>query len=154
MAELDLNLSFYKTPSDEILRHRRAFYVLWKRCDDHPTTWLNRVQSQINRCEFPPLMSHEFLLVDKFACEVDDEYREFIQSVDTWTLDQLMEYFSHQKVDGADRVNRTDILVNNIPMKCELVSKLKTQIIFFSVIIYTPTIYSNPRILMDNHKIL
>lgn len=113
MDEIDLNSNFYKTPSTEIIRHRKEFYNLWKRCDDETGTWLNRLQSQIHLCEFPPVMSHEYILIDKFVCELNDNEREFIQSVDTWSLEQLTEYFLRQKVDIVGQVN-TNHSANNI----------------------------------------
>lgn len=94
-----VNLNLYKTPSTEIIRHRKEFYGLWKRCDDQTTTWLNRLQNQINRCAFPPVMSREYLLIDKFVCELDGDERELIQSVNTWTLSELIDHFKHRKMN-------------------------------------------------------
>lgn len=103
--KLQLDLRFYKTPSDEIIRYRKEFYGLWRRCDDETATWLNRVQSLINHCEFPPVLSREYLLIDRFVCELNPNAREFIQSVSTWTLEQLKEYFFDQKIVPNNRVN-------------------------------------------------
>lgn len=95
----------YKPPPDRILRHRKQFYSLWRRCDDESASWLKRIQNQIDRCEFPPLISCEYLLIDKFICELNTNAREFIQSVDTWTLAQLHEYFIAQNIVADHRVN-------------------------------------------------
>lgn len=130
MAQIDLNSNLYKTPSTKIIRHRKEFYSFWKRCDDETGTWLNRLQSQINLCEFPPVMSREYLLIDKFVCELEDDERAFIYSIDTWTLEQLTEYFLHQK---SDFVSVNDIFDENsgipssslIQVKWESVSAIK-----------------------------
>lgn len=114
MAHLDL----YETPSNEILRHRRGFYDLWKRCDDQTAAWLDRVQSQISLCEFPPLISREYLLIDKFLCELDDDERAFIQSVDTWTLIKLKDFVERQ-MPSLLPSSKT------VAVECELVSNLK-----------------------------
>lgn len=58
-------------------------------------------------------MSCEYLLMDRFVCELSEEERKFIQSVDTWTLKQLKEYFLHQQVNIEDHTNRENILMNN-----------------------------------------
>lgn len=102
---MDPSSLFYKTPSTEILRHRREFYGLWKRCDDQIGTWLDRVQNQIDRCEFPSVLSCEYLLIDKLVCELNDDERAFIQSANTWTLLDLKSYLKVRKMDTDHRVN-------------------------------------------------
>lgn len=107
------NLGLYKTPSNEIVRHRRAFYGLWKRCDDQTGTWLDRVQNQIRLCEFPPILSPEYLLIDKFVCELGDDERTLIQSIDTWTLMDLTD-FADQQISVPSQT---------IAVACEFVSE-------------------------------
>lgn len=125
METTDLYVNLYKAPSNDILRHRREFYGLWKRCDDQTGTWLNRVQSHIDCCEFPPVLSLEYILIDKFVCELGDDEREFVQSVDIWTLEQLKEYFQHQEADTVDYIvdgnRQTAPLSSVIAVKQELV---------------------------------
>lgn len=104
-TKIDCDLSLYTAPTDDIIRQRREFYSLWRRCDDETGTWLNRIESLINCCEFPPILSWEYLLIDKFVCELNPNAREFIQSDDTWTLAKLKEYFFDQKVVSNNRVN-------------------------------------------------
>lgn len=140
MARIDCNLNLYKTPSNEVLRKRKEFYGLWKKNVDQTTEWLNQVQSQINRCEFPTLISREYLLIDKCLCELDDSEREFIQSVNTWTLTELNEYFVHRKketdsttADTNNQVNET-VHLNPLPVavvKCEFVSNSQNCTHFF-----------------------
>lgn len=104
---MNYNFRLYKTPSEEILRHRKEFYSLSRQSDDQTASWLTRIQSQIIRCEFPPLISREYLLIDRFICDLNANAREFIQSVDTWTLQQLNKYFVDQNIVNDHRVNVT-----------------------------------------------
>lgn len=138
MAQVECNLNLYKTPSIEIVRHRKEFYGLWTRCDDEPASWLNRVQIQINRCEFPAVISREFLLIDKFVCELNDEQREFIHKANTWTLAELIDYFANRKgSNGANPATTIDKSIHHnkqqipssslaspsmVAIKCEFVS--------------------------------
>lgn len=131
----DLNL--YKTPSTEILQHRKEFYGLWKRCDDKTVSLFNRVQCQMDRCDFPPLISREYLLIDKFVCELNHDAREFICSVGTWTLMELNEYFfkrnkCNSDVEDSSTASKSDKAIHDdeqrdlsplmIAVKCEFVS--------------------------------
>lgn len=166
MAQIGVDLGLYKLPSNEILRHRKAYYDLCKRHDDETETWLNRIQSQINRCEFPSVMSREYLLIDKFVCELDKDQRNFIQSVDTWTLEQLKEYFIYANADTVEAVRRMkpNCSTNNISdenleiapssmihVKGELVSTFKVEKVF--VWLYF-IICFNSRMWISIHKIL
>lgn len=95
MADIDFNGNLYKTPSDEILRQRKAFYGLFGRPDDHARRWLNRIQCQFNRCDFPPMISREYLLIDKFVCGLNSVETELMRNISTWTLLELTEYFKN-----------------------------------------------------------
>lgn len=148
MAIIDSDMNLYKTPSNEILQHRKEFYGLWKRCDDKPALWLKRVRSQIERCDFPPMISREFLLIDKFVCELNDDEREFIRKENTWTVGELTEHFANRKesivildANAMTLVDRPIHYERRIPstsllsppmvtIKCELVSNVK-QFNFF-----------------------
>lgn len=152
MAEVDCSLNLYKAPSNEILQHRKEFHGMWKRFDDEPTIWLDRLQSQFNRCDFPLLMSREYILIDRFVCELNDDEREFIQSVNTWTLMELNEYFLNQKTSAdnleMNATNTADETIYHkqrmpssplsppsvVAIKCEFVSSSKT-IQFFMIMI-------------------
>lgn len=105
MAANDCNLNLYKPPSNGVLHHRKEFYDLWRRCDDQTATWLKRIQSQIKRCEFPSLITYEYLLIDKFVCELNPNARDFIQSIEAWTLEKLNECFIDQNIATDNRVN-------------------------------------------------
>lgn len=128
----DWNL--YKTPSDEILRHRKELYNLWRRIDDQTATWLNRVQRQIDRCDFPPLISREFLLIDRFVCDLNANAREFIQSVDTWTLDQLNEYFADQNIVTDRRVNVTISIDTTFDQKNQQTPSVECEFVSYSFV--------------------
>lgn len=105
MAENDCASILYKTPTTEIIGHRKEFYNLWKRCDNQTATWFNQVQSQIDRCEFPSVMSREYLLIDKFVCELDDNERKFIQCVNDWTFNRLKKFLKNLKAKMSHQAN-------------------------------------------------
>lgn len=135
MVDALSHLILYKTPSIEIIRHRKEFYGLWKRCDDQTFTWLNRVQNKIDRCEFPPVLSRDYLLVDRFVCALDDDERKFVQSVNTWTLKELQDYFDHRQADTDYGIQSSQTAIDEneqkemptfCDVKCEFVSKLNS----------------------------
>lgn len=111
MADSEGNRNLYKTPPNEILRHRKKFYGLTKRCDD-TASWMSRLQSQISRCEFPPVLSREFLLIDRFVCELTDNETEFLRRTNTWTLMELTEYL----IDRNISTNRDVVSCMNISL--------------------------------------
>ena len=51
------------------------------------------------------MIIREFLLIDRFVCEFNSNAREFVQSVDTWTLEQLKEYFFEEEIVHNQQVN-------------------------------------------------
>lgn len=120
MSKLELSADTYKTPSTDVMRHRREFYSLWKRCDDQIVTWLDRVQNQIDRCEFPSVLSRKYLLLDKFVCELDDNERAFVQSVDIWTLENLKGYFNVSKENTGHRVNENTATSKSVDQNLEV----------------------------------
>lgn len=87
----------YKSPSNEILRNRRAFYGLQRKKHERMQQWLKRVQSSIRRCEFPKIV--EFLLIDRFVCGLNNTELKTIQSVHTWTLKRLVDMFLSQNIE-------------------------------------------------------
>lgn len=93
MTDAVFNLDLHKIPSKQIRQSRREFYSLWRRSDDKTTTWLRRVRNCIRRCEFPRIIL-EFLLFDRFTCELDSTELKSIQKANkSWTLNQLLEYY-------------------------------------------------------------
>lgn len=93
MVETVFNLQSYKIQSNEIIQNRRAFYGLLRRSEDKTTTWLKQVQNCVRRCEYPKIIM-EFLLFDRFICELNDNELPSMESVNkSWTLQQLLEHF-------------------------------------------------------------
>lgn len=91
MAHADYNVHSYETPSSEIILHRKEFYNLWKRCDDRTADWVDRIQSLIDRCKFPSMITKEYLLIDKFVSELGENEQKILQCTNHWTLTQLVE---------------------------------------------------------------
>lgn len=118
----------YKIPSDTVLKHRKVFYDLWRRSDDHTKTWLNRVQNCIRRCKFPKLI--EYLLIDKFMCELNrDEKTSIRLEANAWSLEQLIAYLDCQNIavgradkgDGKIDQNQMTSSSPMVPVKIEMV---------------------------------
>lgn len=101
MAEFNCNSYLYTLPPNKILENRQHFYTLKRENNERTQTWLKRIQWHINRCAFPKIIA--FLLIDKFMSELNFNEVEFIRRIETWTLNQLLEYF------GDDNTN---IMVN------------------------------------------
>lgn len=94
-------LNLYKVPLHGILKNRRSFYGLRKECGESINRWLKRVQLCIGYCEFPAIII-EFLLIDRFTCELNANELKAIQGVDTLTLKELIEhYFEGQSIEIA-----------------------------------------------------
>lgn len=103
-AIFDLSIK-YKIPSLKVRYNRKIFCGLKKKRNELVNDWFNRVQDRINRCEFENIS--EVLLIDKFFCELnDDEIKPFLDT-DTWSLNQLNEYFSsrNSKIIDIERTN-------------------------------------------------
>lgn len=120
MTEINSNLNLYQVPSNDILRYRKEFYDLWRRIDDPSMTWLNRVQNQIERCEFPPLMSREYILIDRFMCELNDDEKDIVGTVEAWTPTELTEYFLHQKQTNDHQMNEASAITESIDQHSEV----------------------------------
>lgn len=89
------DLDFYKIPSNTIIQNRKEFYGLRRESGEQIKSWLNRVRSYINRCEFPIFV--EYLLIDKFVCELNSDEKRFIcTALDIWTVKRLNKYLRDQ----------------------------------------------------------
>lgn len=110
MAELDCNPYLYTLPSISVLENRKQFYGLKRESDERTQSWLKRIQWHINRCAFPKII--EFILIDKFMCELNFNEVEFIRRIETWTLNQLLDYFADDKVVDVQWANDTNIMVD------------------------------------------
>lgn len=105
MAEIDGNLFLYQIPSNEVLKNRKKFYRLNKEDDESIQAWQERVQSHMNCCEFPVLVSSEFHLVDKLMCELNIEEITSIKSAgDTLSFEHLQEILVIREI-GANQSN-------------------------------------------------
>lgn len=58
----------YKIPSEETRKNRKLFYNLHRERDELIESWLDRVQSRCNCCDFMKFTN--FLVIDKFTCEL------------------------------------------------------------------------------------
>lgn len=75
----------YKIPSDEVLENRREFYGLTREMGETTEKWLYRVFSHIDNCDFPE--SVEYILTDKFVCELVTDEREFLRKANpNWSM--------------------------------------------------------------------
>lgn len=75
----------YKIPSNEILDSRREFYGLKRNLGETIEKWLNRVCSHMGDCDFPE--SVEYIVTDKFVCELTANERQLIRKADTnWSM--------------------------------------------------------------------
>lgn len=128
MAKIDSNLYLYKIPTREIIENRREFYRLKRENDEQPVAWLDRVQYHIICCAFPKIV--EYFLIDKCLCALNTNELESVRrvAVNTWSFDQLHEYFDDWKI-GADQPNNGNILVDSVTIKCEFVSNQMQQTI-------------------------
>lgn len=93
MLKAMTNLNSYKIPTQKIRDQRKIFYDLHRNDAEPSDLWLKRVESAINRCEYPVFA--KFLLIDKFMCELNADEIELIIQSDvrrrTWSYKQLGE---------------------------------------------------------------
>lgn len=101
MAEIQHHFDLYQIPSNGIVNYRREFYRLKRENYEEPQAWLDRVQNHIVCCAFPKFI--EYILIDKFMCELNADEIESIRSVaiDSWTFEQLHVYFGDWKFDAG-----------------------------------------------------
>lgn len=95
--------ALYTLPSKEIIENRKDFYSLRKKRRESIQQWLERVRIQAGRCEF--LKFTDYLLIDKFICELNNEEIESIRYTSTWTLKLLNESLVNR--NNAIAVNAT-----------------------------------------------
>lgn len=105
MLKAMTNLNSYKIPTKKIREQRKIFHDLHRIDDESIELWLNRVESVTNRCEFPVFA--KFMLIDKFACELNDDEIELMLQCDvrrrTWSYKQVREYvldYKNQKTEN------------------------------------------------------
>lgn len=85
MVDKNGDRKLYKIPTNDILDNRREFYGLKRKAGETIEKWLNRVYSHIEECDFPK--SVEYILTDKFICELNATERELIRKADiNWSV--------------------------------------------------------------------
>lgn len=84
-----LNRKTYKIPPQNILNNHRKFYNLKAENAVVTGQWFERVFDHINDCDFPKGL--EYILTDKFVCELSTEERENIDEGDlNWSIKCLL----------------------------------------------------------------
>lgn len=85
MVVTNFNRKLYKIPKDEILDKRREFYGLKRISGESIEEWLDRICSHMDDCCFPE--SVEYILTDKFVCELSADERQQIRNADiNWSM--------------------------------------------------------------------
>lgn len=77
----------YQTPSEIVRQNRKQFYSSQKENTESISKWLCRIGQYSQDCEFGA--RSDFLLIDKFICELNSEEIQKFQNVSTWSLEQL-----------------------------------------------------------------
>lgn len=114
MVDSNSTISAYKIPSHEILKKRRKFYGLRKEVGESVERWLKRVQLCIDYCEFPKGII-EFLLIDRYICELNDNELKAIERVDTWSVEQLLRYYlNDQNVKHTASIAENDAVDEDV----------------------------------------
>lgn len=97
MVEVMDDLDSYKIPSEEIRQNREIFYGLHREHNEEIKSWLNRVQSHSDCCEFEKFTN--FLTIDRFICGLEHSELKFINiSWNIRSLKELITYFSNQEI--------------------------------------------------------
>lgn len=114
MVDSNSTISAYKIPSHEILKKRRKFYGSRKEVGESVERWLKRVQLCIDYCEFPKGII-EFLLIDRYICELNDNELKAIERVDTWSVEQLLRYYlNDQNVKHTASIAENDAVDEDV----------------------------------------
>lgn len=96
MADVFNSFDVYRVPSNRILQYRRKFHGLQRKSGETTNTWFHRLHACFVRCEFPKLF--EFLLIDKFVCELKINELDFYRVADHWTVKLLNDCVSGQEI--------------------------------------------------------
>lgn len=97
MRNISCDWDMYETPSNAVLKNRRAFYNLLRRRNEPIKFWWERVQSGFLSCEFP--IFTKFLLIDRFFSGLNHCELEIIQSLHLWTLEKVVGVFLNENTD-------------------------------------------------------
>lgn len=132
MSKISKNL-LYKIASDRIRQNRQTFYDLNRERDEDIKTWFDRIQSIVRCCKFA--RCRQFLIIDKFICELDTDEIERIKRAltDSWTLQQLNKYFVDENLQTKRTKSVLKTYKKNVvesrespakAIKCEVVSNI------------------------------
>lgn len=113
---LNICSEFYQIPSEVILNSRKLFYLLQKVKEESVFEWLRRIKICVDSCDFG--ISTDFLLIDKFICELDIDEIAVLKSIGILTWDRLLEALENQTVFIENCVKEDlDELSNDIEHK-------------------------------------
>lgn len=91
-----ISQKFYQTPAESVLQSRKVFYLSYKVKKEPVLEWLRRLKTCIDGCDFGPLV--DFLLIDKFLCELDTDELHELNSIGAFTFDRLLEVLEDQTI--------------------------------------------------------
>lgn len=77
----------YEIPSSTIIDHRIEFYAMHKESTEALERWLYRVRRSADYCQFGTL--RDFLLMDKFVCELNNDDIQILRNTGTWSFNEL-----------------------------------------------------------------
>lgn len=118
MVDVIDELDSYKLPPEEIRQNRRIFYGLHRERDKEIKSWLDRVQSHSDCCEFAKFTT--FLLIDRFICGLRHSELKFINaSLNIWSLKQLVTNFSNRNIHTANEVMSINEKIDDKIDQCE-----------------------------------
>lgn len=113
-AMFSTDSKLYQFPPEFVLKNRREFYLSQKENTESISKWLYRIGNCIKDCDFGAISN--FLLIDKFFCELGDEDIRKFQNDATWSLEQLYkaadEQLTHPKDESSSPID--DILEINV----------------------------------------
>lgn len=98
----------YGIASDAVVKSRREFYSSQKEATESIANWLWRTQECIQNCEFGALA--DFLLIDKFICELSCDEMQKFRNVETFSLEQLYETASEPQFHADNTCPESKIL--------------------------------------------
>lgn len=128
---MDCFTNSYEIPHSTIIEHRNEFYSLHKKRTESIEKWLDRVQNITESCRFGA--SRDFLIIDKFVCELYSDDIQILRNIRKWSLDELFvavnangllsdDINNDAKSNGMDRINSNeeafDIAVVKVEMVC------------------------------------
>lgn len=109
-------------PTEVIRQNRKIFYSVQKFSNESIAQWLWRIREYLDGCEFGAVA--EFLLIDKFICELaDDDVCKF-NNFELWSLTQLEQIVQDQKCGIIENIQTEEYANPNdiFDIKMDIVS--------------------------------